>query len=232
MNILLIEDDVAVGSSFQYALNRKGNNVDWAKNLNDGEKFLSFKKYDVVLLDIMLPDGNGLDFCNKIRAFVQAPIIFVTACDDEGDIINGLEIGGDDYITKPIRINELIARINAVVRRGNMTIKKSDENQIRTGNIKIFYKEYKAYIENEEIQLTPMEFKLIMHLISNHKQVVTKEQLLEKIWDVKGSFIDANSLNVYVKRLREKIEEDAKNPRYIKTVRGIGYRWGEDVYEA
>ena len=227
MDILLIEDDEGVGSSFTYALNRKGNNVHWAGQIKEAWELLKKNVYDVILLDIKLPDGDGFSFCISLRKKIDTPIVFITACDEEKDIIKGLEIGGDDYITKPVRINELIARINAVIRR----TKKSKISLIKTGDMKVYPDNFEIIINEEKINITPTEFNIILYLINNRNQVITKDKLLDYFWDSKGNYIDSNSLNVYMKRLREKIEDDIKCPKYIKTVRGVGYRWGMDINE-
>ncbi|WP_080742978.1 response regulator transcription factor [Clostridium novyi] len=229
-NILLVEDDMALAIGMDYTLKQEKFNVIKVRNLKEAkEKFNN--KIDLILLDVMLPDGTGYDFCSEIRKESDVPIIFITACDEEANIVLGLEIGGDDYITKPIRIKEMIARINAVLRR-KTTIKKDVEGKvIVSGDIVLDILKIKVFKNNEEIILTPAEYKLLIILIKSKNNVVTRGVLLEKIWDVDGEFVDSNTVNVYIKRLREKIENDSKNPLYIETVRGVGYRWREKVYE-
>ncbi|KGM95191.1 transcriptional regulator [Clostridium novyi A str. 4552] len=221
---------MALAIGMDYTLKQEKFNVIKVRNLKEAkEKFNN--KIDLILLDVMLPDGTGYDFCSEIRKESDVPIIFITACDEEANIVLGLEIGGDDYITKPIRIKEMIARINAVLRR-KTTIKKDVEGKvIVSGDIVLDILKIKVFKNNEEIILTPAEYKLLIILIKSKNNVVTRGVLLEKIWDVDGEFVDSNTVNVYIKRLREKIENDSKNPLYIETVRGVGYRWREKVYE-
>ena len=229
-NVLLVEDDMALSIGIEYTLKQENFNVIKVRNLKDArEKFNS--EVELILLDVMLPDGTGYDFCSEVRKKSNVPIIFITAYDEEANIVLGLEIGGDDYITKPIRIKEMIARINAVLRR-KTTIKKDLQSKvIISGDIVVDILKIKVFKNSKEIILTPVEYKLLMLLIKSKNNVVTREVILEKIWDVDGEFVDSNTVNVYIKRLREKIEEDSKNSVYIETVRGMGYRWREKVYE-
>ncbi|KLU76981.1 response regulator transcription factor [Clostridium botulinum] len=229
-NILLVEDDMALAIGMDYTLKQENFNVIKAKNLREARENFN-EEMDLVLLDVMLPDGTGYDFCSEIRRKSDIPIIFITACDEEANIVLGLEIGGDDYITKPIRIKEMLARINAVLRRKSTANKEQSTKTIVSGDIVVDILKIKVYKNNEEIILTPAEYKLLVIFMKNKNNVVTRGTLLEKIWDVDGEFVDSNTLNVYVKRLREKIEDDSKNPMYIETVRGAGYRWREKVYE-
>ncbi|KEH98013.1 transcriptional regulator [Clostridium botulinum C/D str. BKT12695] len=221
---------MALAIGMDYTLKQENFNVIKVRNLKEAkEKFNN--KIDLILLDVMLPDGTGYDFCSEIRKESDVPIIFITACDEEANIVLGLEIGGDDYITKPIRIKEMLARINAVLRRKTIIKKDVEGKVIVSGDIVLDILKIKVFKNNEEIILTPAEYKLLMILIKNKNNVVTRGVLLEKIWDVDGEFVDSNTVNVYIKRLREKIEKDSKNPEYIETIRGVGYRWREKVYE-
>ncbi|AEB74985.1 DNA-binding response regulator [Clostridium botulinum BKT015925] len=227
---MLVEDDMALAIGMDYTLKQENFNVIKAKNLREARENFN-EEMDLVLLDVMLPDGTGYDFCSEIRRKSDIPIIFITACDEEANIVLGLEIGGDDYITKPIRIKEMLARINAVLRRKSTANKEQSTKTIVSGDIVVDILKIKVYKNNEEIILTPAEYKLLVIFMKNKNNVVTRGTLLEKIWDVDGEFVDSNTVNVYVKRLREKIEDDSKNPMYIETVRGAGYRWREKVYE-
>ncbi|KEI01784.1 transcriptional regulator [Clostridium botulinum] len=221
---------MALAIGMDYTLKQENFNVIKAKNLREARENFN-EEMDLVLLDVMLPDGTGYDFCSEIRRKSDIPIIFITACDEEANIVLGLEIGGDDYITKPIRIKEMLARINAVLRRKSTANKEQSTKTIVSGDIVVDILKIKVYKNNEEIILTPAEYKLLVIFMKNKNNVVTRGTLLEKIWDVDGEFVDSNTVNVYVKRLREKIEDDSKNPMYIETVRGAGYRWREKVYE-
>lgn len=224
--ILLVEDDSTLAMGIEYSLKNEGYMVDIAHNFTDGRDLVRQKNYDLIILDVGLPDGNGFDLCREIRKDKTTPVIFLTAQDEEVNIVMGLDLGGDDYITKPFRIKELISRIKAVMRR---TAKISQRDLLISNDIKVNLLESKVYKDNELIWLTPSEYKLLIILMNNHHQVLSRSKILENLWDIDGDFVDDNSLSVYIRRLREKIEDDSSNPKYIKTVRGIGYRWDEDV---
>lgn len=238
INILLVEDDKALALGVVYALKDEGFKVFHGDNLEKSRIILEENHIDIVLLDIMLGDESGYDLCKEIREAndEHTGIIFMTACDEESNVVMGLDIGGDDYVTKPIRLKELVSRINAVLRRKGYTSNKKVEKSIvsemeiyKTGDIIIEVGRYKALKDNIKLNLTLSEYRLMLILIENYPNAVTREILLEKIWDIDGNFVDANTLNVYVKRLREKIEVDVKNFKYIETIRGIGYRWKCEV---
>lgn len=231
IKILFVEDDLPLALGIEYTLKQEGFDVIHAKNLEEAREKYKSLDFNIILLDVMLPDGSGYDFCRKIRKESEVPIIFMTACDEEVNVVLGLDMGGDDYVTKPIRVKELISRINAVLRRKGITNTKSSEEIIKTGNILIEPLKYKVYKNGLNIDLTAIEYKLLLILIKNKGNAIERVTLLEKLWDVDGNFVDGNSLTVYIKRLREKIEDDIKNPQYIETVRGIGYRWAERIVE-
>lgn len=224
--VLLVEDDVTLAMGIEYSLKTEGYDVDVINGIAKGKELVDKVDYDLMILDIMLPDGNGFELCKYIRKDKTTPIIFLTAQDEEVNIVMGLDIGGDDYITKPFRIKELISRIKAVLRR---TANVTQRDILVSRDIKIHLTEYKAYIKGELVQLTPSEYKLLNILMNNPHKVLSRTMILEKLWDVDGEFVDDNSLSVYIRRLREKIEEDSSNPIYIKTIRGVGYRWDVDV---
>lgn len=226
IKILFVEDDLPLALGIEYTLKQEGFDVIHAKNLEEAREKYKSLDFNIILLDVMLPDGSGYDFCREIRKESEVPIIFMTACDEEVNVVLGLDMGGDDYVTKPIRVKELISRINAVLRRKGITNTKSSEEIIKTGNILIEPLKYKVYKNGLNIDLTAIEYKLLLILIKNKGNAIERVTLLEKLWDV-----DGNSLTVYIKRLREKIEDDIKNPQYIETVRGIGYRWAERIVE-
>lgn len=224
VKILIVEDDSTIAFGVKYALEQEGFNVDIAKDLQEARGNISNNNYNIILLDVMLPDGTGYDLCKEIRNMSEVPIIFLTACDEEVNIVMGLDIGGDDYMTKPFRIRELISRIKAVLRR------KSNNNEdnkkvLKLGNISIHTLEARVYKNNEEVFLTSVEYKLLLILIQNKNVVLSRSQILEKLWDVSYDFVNDNTLTVYIKRLREKIEDDSSNPDKIITVRGLGYKW-------
>lgn len=223
INVLMIEDDSTIAFGVKYALEQEGFNIDICKDLESGRKNINNKEYNIILLDVMLPDGNGYEFCKEIRQTLDTPIIFLTACDEEVNIVTGLDIGGDDYVTKPFRVRELISRMNAVLRRkGN-----NNENKkvVKFGDLSINTLEARVYKKGEEIFLTSVEYKLLLILIQNKNVVLSRTKILEKLWDVTYDFVNDNTLTVYIKRLREKIEDDSTNPKYILTVRGVGYKW-------
>ena len=231
-NILMVEDDSTIAFAVKYAVEQEGFNLDIAENLENARKIVNSKEYDLILLDVMLPDGNGYEFLKQLREHDEdTPVIFLTACDEEVNIVMGLDIGGDDYITKPFRVRELISRINAILRRKG---KSQDSNKkiLKFKNISIHTLEARVFKNNEEIFLTSAEYKLLLILIQNKNVVLTRAQILEKLWDVTYDFVNDNTLSVYIKRLREKIEEDSSKPQYILTVRGLGYKWnGSDDNE-
>ena len=172
-----------------------------------------------MLLDVSLPDGNGFEICKKIKSKKDIPVIFLTAQDEETSVVLGLDLGADDYIVKPFRTRELISRINSVLRRYG----HNESNLIQYKNIKIDTSSAKVYKDNEEIIFTSLEYKILLMLFSNQNKLISREQLLEKIWDIAGNFVNDNTLTVYIKRIREKLGDET----IIKTVRGLGYRIGE-----
>lgn len=226
IKILLVEDDATLAMGIEYSLKSEGYDVDISSTVSKGKDLVDKIEYDLIILDIGLPDGDGFELCKYIREDKATPIIFLTAQDEEVSIVMGLEIGGDDYITKPFRIRELISRIKAVLRRTEGT---KGKNVLISGDIKLNLMEYKVYNKDELVQLTPSEYKLLSILMNNSDKVLSRTVMLEKLWDIDGEFVDDNSLSVYIRRLREKIEEDSSNPIYIKTIRGIGYRWNVEV---
>ena len=175
----------------------------------------------MAILDITLPDGTGYDVCRMIKSREDLPILFLTACDDEVNVVMGLDMGADDYITKPFRIRELISRIKSILRRYGK--QSGDENIFRAGNVTVDLKKAKVMKNQKEVILTAMEYRLLLTLINHRGQVLSRSQLLEGIWDVAGDFVNDNTLTVYIKRIREKLEDDPAAPKLIKTVRGLGY---------
>lgn len=172
-------------------------------------------------MDLTLPDGSGYDVCRTIKEKGNTPVIFLTAFDDEVNVVMGLELGADDYISKPFRVRELMARIKSVLRRASGA---SAPNQIELGNITVKLQEAKVIKDGEEILLTALEYRLLLTLIQNRGRIMSRSALLQSIWDVAGDFVNDNTLTVYIKRLREKIEDDPIEPKIIKTVRGMGYK--------
>lgn len=224
--ILLVEDDSTLAMGIEYSLKNEGYDVDVAHNVEGAKKLIDSEEYDLILLDVMLPDGDGFQLCKYLRREQVTPIIFLTAKDEEVNVVMGLDIGGDDYITKPFRIKELMSRIKAVLRRA---AKSSHKHLLISGEIAVDLREGTLYIKKERVFLTPSEYKLLTILMEHSNQVLSRTKVLENLWDVDGDFIDDNTLSVYISRLRDKIEKDSSNPLYIKTVRGVGYRWDIDV---
>ncbi|CDB32740.1 dNA-binding response regulator [Clostridium sp. CAG:575] len=220
-NILLVEDNEAIIMGLKYSLEQENIKVLIAKNVIETRQKLNQEKIDLVLLDVSLPDGNGFDICKEIKQKQDIPVIFLTAQDEETSVVFGLDLGADDYITKPFRTRELISRINSVLRRYG---KKEDiTNIIQYKNIKIDTTSAKVYKDEKEIIFTSLEYKILLMLFTNQNKLITREQLLEKIWDIAGNFVNDNTLTVYIKRIREKLQDE----KIIKTVRGLGYRIGD-----
>ncbi|TAH64465.1 MAG: response regulator transcription factor [Anaerolineaceae bacterium] len=220
--LLLVEDDEAIALGLEYSLRQEDYEVIVCNNASTAKKAIMDEEFAIALLDISLPDGNGFELCKLLKERNDVPVIFLTARDDEGSVVMGLDIGGDDYITKPFRIRELQSRIRSVLRRSG---KKHDDNQIlHYGNVEVNIGEGKVRKKGEDLFLTALEYRLFLTLINNEGRIITRNQLLESIWDVSGEFVNDNTLTVYIKRLREKIEDDPQNPSIIKTERGLGYR--------
>lgn len=220
MKLFVLEDDAAIGMGLSYSLKNEGYDVTVAKNVKSAYEILNKETFSLYILDLTLPDGSGYDVCREIKKTGDFPVIFLTAYDDEVNVVMGLELGADDYISKPFRIKELLARIKSVLRRYS---KDSPDGVVSVGSIKVNTNEAKVYKNGAEIILTAMEYKLLLIFINNRGKVLSRQRLLEDIWDVAGDFVNDNTLTVYIKRLRDKIEEDPAKPAVIKTVRGLGY---------
>lgn len=216
--ILLVEDDFAIVHSLQEYLNLEGFSSDYARGQKEAEQLLKTKQYQLLLLDVSLKDGDGFAVCNMAQK-IQLPVIFLSASSDEETVVRGLNIGADDYITKPFRPKELLSRIKNVLRRhtGHQTIILLDEIQVDIEKAIVKKKE-------KEINLSALEYKLLTLFIDHRGKLLTRDQLLDEIWNIAGDFVNDNTITVYIKRLREKIEDDPTNPKIIKTVRGLGYR--------
>lgn len=220
MKLFVLEDDAAIGMGLSYSLKNEGYDVTVAKNVKSAYEILNKETFSLYILDLTLPDGSGYDVCREIKKSGDFPVIFLTAYDDEVNVVMGLELGADDYISKPFRVKELLARIKSVLRRYS---KDSPDGVVSVGSIKVNTNEAKVYKNGAEIILTAMEYKLLLIFINNRGKVLSRQRLLEDIWDVAGDFVNDNTLTVYIKRLRDKIEEDQAKPQIIKTVRGLGY---------
>jgi len=220
--LLLVEDDTAIAMGLEYSLQQENYEVTVCSSAASAMERIALEEYDIALLDVSLPDGNGFDICKKLKIQGDTPVIFLTARDDEGSVVLGLDIGADDYITKPFRIRELQSRIRSVLRRSVKTT--GGDALLQYGNVTVNVAEGKVKKDGNDVFLTALEYRLFLTLINNEGHIVTRNQLLESIWDVSGDFVNDNTLTVYIKRLREKIEEDPQNPAIIKTVRGLGYQ--------
>lgn len=220
MKIFVLEDDESIGIGLSYTLQNEKFEVTLAKTVKSAFEIIEKDVFDLYILDLTLPDGNGYEVCKAIKAKGDYPVIFLTAFDDEINVVTGFELGADDYIAKPFRVRELLARIRACLRRYS---KDSDESRVQIGELTVLPAEAKVTVRGKDVLLTAMEYRLLLSFISNRGVVLTRQKLLEDIWDVEGDFVNDNTLTVYIKRLRDKIEKDPNNPEYIKTVRGMGY---------
>jgi DNA-binding response OmpR family regulator len=223
--ILLVEDDLSLIDGLVYALGKQGFEAEVARTVREADGRLGDTIYDLLILDLALPDGSGFEICKKVRQRSGVPIIFLTAADEEVNIVMGLDMGGDDYITKPFKMGELISRINALLRRAG-TVQAAD-GEIVSNGITLLPLQGQAYKEGVSLDLTAAEYKLLGLLMSNPNHILPKETILDKLWDSKGNFVDDNTLAVYIRRLRLKVEPDPDHPRMLLTVRGMGYKWKE-----
>lgn len=222
-HIFLVEDDLSLISGLSFAIKKQEYNLDVARTISEANMMWADGKYNLVILDISLPDGTGLELCKKIRQTSQVPIIFLTAADEETDIIMGLDIGGDDYITKPFKLAVFLSRINAMLRRSEQS--HPANTQLVSGKIKIDLLKSEVTKNGEKIEMTAGEYKLLRLFIENSDRVLSSEQILSKLWDCDENYVGSNTLTVYIRRLRTKIEDDPGNPTKIVTVRRLGYKW-------
>ena len=220
MNLFLLEDDYAIATGLCYSLENEGYSVTHASGVKQAIDIISKEKFSLYILDLTLPDGSGYDVCKEIKKQGDLPVIFLTAYDDEVNVVMGFKFGADDYISKPFRLKELLVRIKSVLRRYN---NETADGVIKFKDLTVNTNEAKVYKDGNEIILTAMEYRLLLILLNNRGKVLSRTQLLENIWDVDGEFVEDNTLTVYIKRLRDKIEEEPNRPLIIKTVRGLGY---------
>lgn len=221
-HILLVEDDRAIVMGLTYSLEQEGYQVTVQEDRPSALKVLEEQTFDLCLLDLTLPGGSGYDVCRRVKELGDTPVIFLTAMDDEVNVVMGLDMGADDYITKPFRVRELLSRIRSVLRRA----RRGGENlhQLTIGSLTVNTQEARVWKRGEEVFLTALEYRLLLTFLNHPGQVLTRSQLLEGIWDVAGDFVNDNTLTVYIKRLREKLEGNPQAPQIIKTVRGVGYK--------
>lgn len=225
VHILLVEDDEALHRGIQFTLQQEGFEVFSAHNLAGARKLLQAHEIHLLLLDVQLPDGNGFDFCTEVRHQLDTPIIFLTASDQEFDIVRGLDLGGDDYITKPFRLREFLSRVQAVLRRRAPIIREEDKNLITVGTLSLNIGEMRLEKAGKEIPLSITEFRLLFMFMTHPKAVLSKDQIIRQVWPDGTEVLDDNTVAVNVRRLREKIEDDSQHPQLLVTVRGAGYRW-------
>lgn len=224
----MLEDDVSLIDGLQYSLNKNGFEVETVRMVRDAFAYIpEIHKFDLLLLDVTLPDGTGFEVCEKIRKQGnQIPIIFLTASDEEVSIIRGLDCGGDDYITKPFKLGELCSRIRALLRRAGISNPEKMAS-IECGDIMIDLLGSRVLLRGKGLELTGAEYRLLCLLVRNANRIVTRDVIFSELWDGTGNYVDDNTLSVYVRRLREKVEADPSHPEHLITVRGFGYQWRE-----
>lgn len=221
--ILLLEDDLSLVNGLSFAFKKQGFELEVARTVKEADALWTEGSYDLLVLDVSLPDGTGFEFCEKVRQSSKVPIIFLTASDEEVNIIMGLDMGGDDYITKPFKLGVLVSRINALLRRAK-DFNVSD-TELRANGIRVLLLQGQVFKNGQLLDLTAAEYKLLCLFMRNPNIVLTKEQILDKLWDCEGNYIDSSTLTVYMRRLRMKVEDDPGNPRMLLTIRGMGYKW-------
>lgn len=226
--ILLLEDDVSLVDGLRYSLKKEGYDVTIVRTVQEAIGALPvIGEYDLLLLDVTLPDGTGFEVCEKIRRQnTQIPIIFLTASDQEVSIIRGLDLGGDDYIIKPFMLGELCSRIRAQLRRSGIDSQERTTS-LQCGDITIDLLGSRALLNGKALDLTNAEYRLLCLLVKNEGLIMTREKILDELWDSNKDFVDDNTLSVYVRRLREKVETNPSQPEHLITVRGFGYQWKE-----
>ncbi|MBO0458024.1 response regulator transcription factor [Enterococcus hulanensis] len=221
VQILLVEDDQTIAKNLMMLLRSEGFSVTHAASRSEASKILTAQKFDLALVDISLPDGNGFTVCTEIKAEQKIPVIFLTASADESSVVTGLNMGADDYVTKPFRPRELLARIKNALRKSGQAQAAFEINGLYVDSTSGIVRK-----NGSEVFLSALEYRLLLVFVNNPKIILSRERLLDELWDAAGEFVNDNTLTVYIKRLREKIEENPTKPEIILTVRGIGYRLG------
>lgn len=228
--IFFVEDDLSLINGLVFAMKKQGYEIDVARTSLEAETLWENGKYDLVILDVSLPDGSGFDLCKKIRQASKVPVMFLTAADEETDIIMGLDIGADDYITKPFKLAVFLSRIHALLRRSD-NFSQSDR-ELASNGITLYLLKGEGYKNGEPLELTSSEYKLLCLFMENPNVVLSSEQILGRLWDCNENYIDNKTLTVYIRRLRMKIEDNPGEPRKIVTVRGMGYKWNTAAAKA
>ncbi|MEE0247555.1 response regulator transcription factor [Peptacetobacter hiranonis] len=227
--ILLLEDDKSLNRGISFKLKKEGFEVETAFCIEEAKNIFDNNKIDLIITDIGLPDGSGFDFCEEIRKTSNVYVIMLTALDEEFNAVMGYEIGADDYVTKPFSLAILVSKVKAFMKRaGNDEKEKTSENILISEDIEFDYGDYTLILnreDTEKVQLTKTEGKLLKLLMENAMNIIQKEQILDILWDMDGNFVDDNTVAVYMRRLRKKVEKDPSEPIFIKNIRGIGYKW-------
>lgn len=221
--IFFVEDDLSLIQGLSFALKKQGYEVDFVRTCAEARKTWKNGTYDLVILDVSLPDGSGYELCQMIRESSKVPVVFLTEADEETDIIMGLDLGGDDYMTKPFKLAIFLSRVNALLRRGS-NFSQSD-TELNSNGIRVLMLQHEVYKSGTKVDLTANEYNLLCFFMQNPDQVLSPDQILGRLWDSDEKFVDSSTLTVYIRRLRTKIENDPGRPERIVTVRGMGYKW-------
>lgn len=225
--LLLVEDDLSLIHGLSFAIQKQGYALETARTVREARGKWAQKAYDLVILDVALPDGTGFELCQSLREHSQVPIMFLTAADEESDIVMGLDIGADDYITKPFKLSVFLSKINAMLRRS--TSFQQPETNIASGGIRMDLLKNEVTRDGRPVMLTAGETRLLRLFMQNPNIVLSSDQILSRLWDCNEKYVDQNTLSVYIRRLRLKIEENPADPKRIVTMRGLGYKWHADV---
>lgn len=222
-HIFLLEDDSSLINGLSFAFQKQGFTIDVAHTLQEAETLWAKGTYDLLVLDVSLPDGSGFSFCKQVRQVSKVPVIFLTASDEEINIIMGLDMGGDDYITKPFKLGVLLSRVYALLRRAKDFSPSNTE--LQSNGIKVLLLQGQVFKNNRQLDLTATEYKLLCLFMQNPNRVLTKEQILDKLWDCEGNYINSSALTVYIRRLRMRVEDNPSEPQMLLTIRRMGYKW-------
>ena len=221
--IFFVEDDLSLIHGLSFALRQQGYEVIVARTCMEAETLWQAGGFDLAILDVTLPDGSGFDLCRRFRQSSKVPILFLTAADEETDVIMGLDIGGDDYITKPFKLAIFLSRVNALLRRSGDF--RQPDDTLQSGGITVHQLTREVIKDGMPVELTASEYKLLCFFLEHPNLVLSPEQILGRLWDCEQNYIDSSTLTVYIRRLRAKIEDDPSNPKRIITVRRMGYKW-------
>ena len=224
VKILIIEDEPDIRRNLEYNLGREGFNASSVGSLDEANEKLKSKKFDLILLDLMLPDGSGLDLCKKIKSNSETeatPVVILTAKDDEVDKVVGFELGADDYVTKPFSVRELILRVKAILKRSDTKTKEVVEVERQFGDLKIDVDSHEVHVDSQLIELTALEFRLLKELVDKRGRVQSRDQLLSEVWGYNAE-VTTRTVDTHIKRLREKLGSMGK---YVQTIRGVGYKF-------